>query len=548
MTENAAVAVEDAALRRRYLDASWWSDSETLQTGIARVAASDASRLAAVDLAGRELSYGDLDRRADGLAQGLHDLGLRHGDVIGMQMPNRVEALITMCGIERAGGVVAVLMPMYRRKELEFIARRGSMKALIVPGVHRRVDHDRIALEMKRDGVIEHVISLEDREGDDRAGEGVVSFDELVHTRPVDLPELRPDDPAALMFTSGTTGTPKGVLHSHNTMLAGNRILSGELSLGAADPIFVPAVVGHGTGYVWGMRFALYLGSCAVLMDTWSAENGARHLARHGCTWTMVAPTFVQDLLDAAETASIDITCLRYLSCGGAAPSPDLHQRVADELRCQLLRLYGQTEAFLSTHCLPDDPPEKLMSTEGAPLPGTELKVLGDDGEVLDAGQEGELCARGPHRCVALLTDDGLRRLDRDEWIPSGDLAAIDPEGFVSIRGRIKEFINRGGFKYSPVEVENLLHEHPSILRAAVVPVGDERLGERGCACIIVKPGAALSLQDLVHYLKEHGMAPFKWPEYLLVRDDFPMTPSGKIQKPALRLLAEETLAEWGED
>jgi acyl-CoA synthetase (AMP-forming)/AMP-acid ligase II len=538
MTENLAGMSTTEPLRSLYLERGWWSESETLQSRIAAVAAIDPERLAAIDAQGRRLSYSELDSQAGRFAAGLAQLGIDRGEVVGMQLPNRVEALTVMCGIERAGGVVALLMPMYRHKEIEYIARTGSMKALVVPGVHRRVDHDGIAVDLRESGLIDHVVSLGDRPGGDPGPAGVVDFWQLVESGASpswQLPDLRPDDPAALAFTSGTTGAPKGVLHSHNTMLSGNRTLSEALHLTEVDPIFIPAVVGHGTGYVWGMRLALYLGSPAVLMDTWDPERGARLLAAERCSWTMVAPTFVQDLLDAAERAEVDISCLRYLSCGGAAPGTDLHQRVADELDCTLLRLYGQTEAFLSTHCMPGDPPAKLIDTEGAALPGVELEVRNEEGEELPPGEEGELFARGPHRCVGLLTEDGLERLERDRWIASGDLAAIDADGFLSIRGRIKEFINRGGFKYSPVEVENLLHEHPAIARVAVIAVADHRLGERGCACAILRDGAELSFQDLTAYLGSRGMAPFKWPEYLVIREQFPMTPSGKIQKHLLR-------------
>jgi non-ribosomal peptide synthetase component E (peptide arylation enzyme) len=537
-------------LRDRYLAQGWWSATETLQERVRATAERSPTRLAAVDAQGRALSYASLDARADELAAGLRGLGLLEGDVVGMQIPNRVEALLVMCAIERAGGVVAPLMPMYRRKELEYIATAGRMRMLFVVRTYRGVDHEAIAVALMRETGVEHVISLADDEKSTARAPALETVHDLDAVRragraelaTAPLPALNPDAVAALMFTSGTTGTPKGVLHSHNTLLAGNRILSGELGLTDADAVFIPAVVGHGTGYVWGMRFSLFLGGRAVLLDTWEPERGARLLSEHGCSWTMVAPTFVQDLLDASGHADIDIRCLRYLSCGGAAPATSLHARAREELGCTLLRLYGQTEAFLSTHCLPSDPPEKLTSTEGSALPGAELQVLRADGAQADPDEPGELHARGPHRCVGLLIDGETRRLALDEWVPSGDLASIDRAGFLAVRGRIKEFINRGGFKYSPVEVEDLLHTHPGVARAAVIALPDERLGERACACVVPRQ-ESLRLEDLTEFLRGQGMAPFKLPERLEVFDHLPQTPSGKVKKHVLVELVEQRAA-----
>lgn len=524
--------------RDRYEAEGLWSPSETLQSRVRETARRDGERVAGVDDEGRVLSYGRLDMDADDLAAGLQALGLETGAVIGMQMPNRVEALTVMCAIERVGGIVCPLMPMYRLRELEHIARAGRMRAMIVAGTVRKVDHDALAADLVSRGLIDHAVSMS---GSARHRH-VHPVAEVVamgrSARPgTEARALDPNADAALMFTSGTTGSPKGVLHTHNTLLAGNRALSRALALDERDVIFIPAVVGHGTGYVWGMRFALFLGARAVLVERWHPETGARLVAAQRCTWTMIAPTFVQDLLDSSERAHVDLGAVRYVSCGGAAPPTSLYERLARAFDCQLLRLYGQTEAFLSTHCMPGDPIAKLAATEGRALPGVELRVVRDDGTPADDDEIGELHARGAHRCVGLIEGDVLRRVGADEWIPSGDLASIDAEGFLSIRGRRKEFINRGGFKYSPVEVEDLLLRHPEVARVAVVAVPDERLGERGCACIIPKADRAPTLESVVSFLRNSGMAPFKWPERIEVFDEFPLTPSGKVKKYVLREL-----------
>jgi acyl-CoA synthetase (AMP-forming)/AMP-acid ligase II len=521
--------------RQSYLASGYWSVTETLQSRVRDTAAIAPERTAAVDAGGQRLSYGKLDADADALARSLVDIGVLPGQVVGMQVQNRVEAVIVMCGIERVGAVVAPLMPMFREKELRYISQIANMRTLIVPGRFRNFDHVEMAQRLKASKLIDRIIAVEQG---GTSGEAM-SLESLIksgYSSEADLPELGPDRDAALMFTSGTTGSPKGVLHSHNTMLSGNRILSRTLGLDSDDVIYVPAVVGHGTGYIWGVRFALFLGTRAVLLDRWEPERGARLLEQEQCTWTMVAPTFVQDLLDASQRSDIDLTSLRYLSCGGAAPSSSLRSAVRERLSIELLRLYGQTEAFLSTHCLPDDPDEKLDRTEGRPLPGVDLRVVSDNGTDAEPGEPGELYVRGPHKCVGLLTDEGKLRIDTDDWIASGDRAVLDAHGYLSIRGRIKEFINRGGFKYSPIEVEDVLHTHPSIARVAVVPIQDDRLGERGCVCVVLRPGTSITLESIVDFLRAAGMAPFKWPEQLRIFDSFPTTASGKIQKYIIQL------------
>jgi non-ribosomal peptide synthetase component E (peptide arylation enzyme) len=527
-------------IREHYLRQGYWSEDETLQSMVAATAKRFPDRLAAVDAARRQLTYAELDQRADALARGLRATGVGAGDVVGMQLPNRIEAIVTMCGLERLGAVVVPLMPMYRVKELTHIAQTASMRTIVVQGSYRDFDYAAQARELIEAGWLERAVVVD---GAGEAAGAVRDFEALIAagaTERAPLPTLSPDDAAAIMFTSGTTGSPKGVLHNHNTLLSGNRIFAAVLGLDERDAVFVPSVVGHATGYVWGMRLALCLGTRAVLLDQWNPAFAATLLAEQQCTWMMVAPTFVQDLLEAAREEQIDLSSLRYISCGGAAPATELYGRAREELGCELMRLYGQTEAFLSTHCLPGDPEEKLVSTEGRALPGAELRVLLEDGREAPAGELGELYARGPHRSIGLIDAEGLHPLGTAAWIPSGDLASIDEDGYLSIRGRRKEFVNRGGFKYSPVEVEDLLHRHPKVARAAIVAMPDERLGERGCACVVASDGAELTLEELVDYLRDNGMAPFKWPERLVLFETLPTTASGKVQKHVLQELIEE--------
>jgi acyl-CoA synthetase (AMP-forming)/AMP-acid ligase II len=321
-------------------------------------------------------------------------------------------------------------------------------------------------------------------------------------------------------------------VHTHNSTLFGNREVAKLLELGEEDVIFIPSPVGHGTGYVWGIRLALALGGTAVLQDVWNAEVAATLIAEHGCTYTMAATTFAQDLLvlDRKERQPLD--SLRYFCCGGASIPSGLRQSVRERFGWELLRLYGQTEAFLSTHMLPSDPSERRDAYDGRPIPGVEIRIVDDADEPCAPEEVGEVVARGPHRCTGFLRpEDADDRFLDGGWIRSTDLGILSEDGYLAIRGRKRDMINRGGLKYNPGEIEDVLHRHPSILRVSVVRVPDDRLGERGCAVVVPKDGCTVELSDLTEFLRSAGVAPYKWPERIELVEELPMTASGKVQK-----------------
>lgn len=526
------VAAADAA---RYVACGYWSKTETIPSLLARNAAESPDRIALVDDAGRRLTYAELDVISSQVAAGLSGRGIERGDVVGVQLPNRVEASIVTCGIEKAGAVTCPMVPMYRDREVNYIVRKTSMKALFVPGIYRDYDHDALAASIARD-----VPALST----------IVTLSETASQRPLLTlqsllaegsnrggwvgPQLNPDDIAAVLFTSGTEADPKGVLHTHNTLLANSRSLARLLGLGEQDAIFMASPVGHGTGYGFGIRLAIFLGAKLVLLNSWNAISAARMISDEGCSYTHGATPFVQDLLEVPRLANeYDFSKLRYFVSGGATIPAGLWSRVKDVIGCQLLRLYGQTEGFMSTINRPNDRLTRLENTDGLRAPGVELHVVNDEGDPLPAGTPGEGVYKGPHRCVGFLNDpDRARRaMTPDGWLRTGDILTIDESGYVTVSGRRKEVINRGGYKYSPREVEDILVAHPDVLRAAVVKMSDPRLGEKACVYVVPRGSHKLDLPAITRFLKEQGVAPFKWPERLEIVDSLPMTASGKVQK-----------------
>jgi acyl-CoA synthetase (AMP-forming)/AMP-acid ligase II len=536
-----ALAIDERE-RELYRAEGHWTASETLASLLARNVRDFPDDDAVVDASGARLTYGELGSRAAALAAALRDRGVGRGDAVGIQMPNFVEASIVHCAVDILGGVAVPLVPMFRDLELLQAIEATRMRALFLPGTYRRYDHDAMGERLRAKHLALAVVSLSER-----PPEGIEPLAELLRTPIPDEPDWiegprAPDDPAAVLFTSGTEAAPKAAVHTNNTLLVNNRSLRSLLGLDRDSAIFMASPVGHGTGLGFGVRFAVFLGSKLVLQDIWEAEAAAKAMAREGCVYTHASTTFAQDLLSLPRD-QLASSSLRYFVSGGASVPPGFARALRDATGCTLLRLYGQTEGFMTTINRPEDPLERLDGFDGSAAPGVELEVRDDDGEALEPGSIGELTCRGPHRCLGFLNDPQrtAATFDSEGWMRMGDLGKLDESGYLNVVGRRKEVISRGGYKFSPREVEEQMLEHPAVRGAALVKMADPRLGERGCAFVILGEGEGLSLEDLVGFLKERGLATFKLPERLEIVDEFPSTPSGKVQKFELeRILAPE--------
>src|SRR2546427_729759 len=351
------------------------------------------------------------------------------------------------------------------------------------------------------------------------------------------LPGTDPNDVAEVIFTSGTTGEPKGVMHTSNTVLSIIYPLTARLGFGEHDVALMSSTFGHQTGYLYGHCLTLLLGSTGVWLDVWSAEEAARLIEAERVTYTMGATPFLQDLTYAPALERHDISSLRLFISAGAAIPRQLVQDARQGLHCAISAGWGMTENGLVTCNGLDDPDEKVFGTDGRPLPGMDVAVVGDDGEILPAAREGDLLVRGHSQFVGYwkrpeFTRDGHTP---DGWFKTGDRAVLDADGYLTITGRVKDLIIRGGENISVAEVENLLYAHPKVQNVAVVAMPDPRLVERACAFVIPKPGESITLAEIVAYLDARQLARHKFPERLEVVSEFPMTPSGKIQKYRLR-------------
>jgi acyl-CoA synthetase (AMP-forming)/AMP-acid ligase II len=339
------------------------------------------------------------------------------------------------------------------------------------------------------------------------------------------------------MFTSSTTGYPKAVMHTANTLAALNLAFSDRFSLARETPLFMPSPLGHSVGAIHGARLSLFNASPLILQERWDPAVAISMVQDFRCAFAAAATPFLSDLLDAPrrhEQAKLD--SMRWFLCGGAPVPPAVMDRARDEFpNTRVTVLWGMTEGGLTT-CVGDSPWEKVRSTCGIGLPGLELRVLDSDAAPLPAGGEGELVMRGPGVFVGYLGQEDLYEslLTDDGHFRTGDLATIDEEGYVRITGRAKDLIIRGGVNISPVPIEDALAAHPNVASVAVVGVPDARLGERLCAVIQPK-GRRPDLRELVEFAGSQGLPKYHWPELVQYVEVMPRTPAGKIRKVELK-------------
>jgi cyclohexanecarboxylate-CoA ligase len=346
-----------------------------------------------------------------------------------------------------------------------------------------------------------------------------------------------PDSAGQIQFTSGTTGEPKGVVHTYNTLYLSARALPEALGVTDDDVMLMASPLAHNTGFMYGMSMPLMWGLKAVYQDQWDAATALRLVQDEQVTVTMGSSVFLMDLCAAAKSGSFDTTSLRMFICGGAPIPASAADLARTRLGAKLVSCWGMTENGIATTTRPDDPDATVSTTDGAPLPWVKVKIIDEAGEEMPVGRDGRLCIRAANEHVTYLGRPDLYQASmHDGWFDTGDLARVDPVGHIRISGRIKDVIIRGGENIPALEVESVLLQHPAVTDVAVVGAPHQRMGE--CACAVVVPSDALrppSLADLTAYLADIGMTKTFWPELLELRHELPRTASGKVQKFLLR-------------
>lgn len=495
------------------------------------------------------LTVGDAAERARSLAGGLASLGIRRGDVVSFQLPNWVEAGVVFFATSLLGGILNPITPIYRRREVEFILGQSGAPVVFVPESHDGFDYRSMmerALDSGNLPDLKTVVTVRS-EPEPEPNSPVETYESLVDESPSVSPgrDLDPNDPALLLYTSGTTGQPKGVLHTHNTILHENDTIIDLYELTGDDRIFMPAPVTHITGLRFGILLAPMIEGSTVFLDDWDPEQALKIIEREKLTFTVGATPFLKGLLESPDFDDRDTRSLRVFACGGADIPPELIERANRETPWEVIRVYGSTEFPTATSSKLEDPPDRKARTDGLAIGAVKVKIVDSRGREQPAGEPGEILLKGPERFLGYLKPSLNRdAFTEDDWYRSGDLGRVDEHGYLEVIGRKKDIIVRGGENISPKEVEDLLYEHPAVQECAIVPMPDEEMGEKGCAYVVTVPGDEISFPEMVNHLEGCEIARQKLPERLEIIEELPKTASGKVQKYKLRDRIERRLKE----
>ncbi|EFN5482171.1 cyclohexanecarboxylate-CoA ligase [Escherichia coli] len=521
--------------RAAYRQQGLWGDA-SLADYWQQTARAMPDKIAVVDNHGASYNYSALDHAASCLANWMLAKGIESGDRIAFQLPGWCEFTVIYLACLKIGAVSVPLLPSWREAELVWVLNKCQAKMFFAPTLFKQTRPVDLILPLQN-----QLPQLQQIVGVDKLAPATssLSLSQIIadNTPLTTAITTHGDELAAVLFTSGTEGLPKGVMLTHNSILASERAYCARLNLTWQDVFMMPAPLGHATGFLHGVTAPFLIGARSVLLDIFTPDACLALLEQQRCTCMLGATPFVYDLLNVLEKQPADLSALRFFLCGGTT-IPKKVARECQQLGIKLLSVYGSTESSPHAVVNLDDPLSRFMHTDGYAAAGVEIKVVDDARKTLPPGCEGEEASRGPNVFMGYFDEPELtaRALDEEGWYYSGDLCRMDEAGYIKITGRKKDIIVRGGENISSREVEDILLQHPKIHDACVVAMPDERLGERSCAYVVLKaPHHSLSLEEVVAFFSRKRVAKYKYPEHIVVIEKLPRTASGKIQKFLLR-------------
>lgn len=521
--------------RAAYRQQGLWGDA-SLADYWQQTARAMPDKIAVVDNHGASYTYSALDHAASCLANWMLAKGIESGDRIAFQLPGWCEFTVIYLACLKIGAVSVPLLPSWREAELVWVLNKCQAKMFFAPTLFKQTRPVDLILPLQN-----QLPQLQQIVGVDKLAPATssLSLSQIIadNTSLTTAITTHGDELAAVLFTSGTEGLPKGVMLTHNNILASERAYCARLNLTWQDVFMMPAPLSHATGFLHGVTAPFLIGARSVLLDIFTPDACLALLEQQRCTCMLGATPFVYDLLNVLEKQPADLSALRFFLCGGTT-IPKKVARECQQRGIKLLSVYGSTESSPHAVVNLDDPLSRFMHTDGYAAAGVEIKVVDDARKTLPPGCEGEEASRGPNVFMGYFDEPELtaRALDEEGWYYSGDLCRMDEAGYIKITGRKKDIIVRGGENISSREVEDILLQHPKIHDACVVAMSDERLGERSCAYVVLKaPHHSLSLEEVVAFFSRKRVAKYKYPEHIVVIEKLPRTTSGKIQKFLLR-------------
>jgi len=519
---------------RRYSASKQWTNTSLVKS-MRQCCQQFPDRTAVVDGV-HTLTFAQVFERAQHLASSLQQAGLTPGDVISFQLPNWHEAIEINIAACLCGLIVNPIIPIYRDSEVRFILRDARAKLIFVPETFRGFSYlemmDRIHEDLPD---LQAVVVVRPEISVGSSYEMLISAGSET---PLKENELDPNDIKLLLYTSGTTGDPKGVLHSHNTLRSDIDSMIRFRGLTKDDIALMPSPVTHITGYLYALELPFVLGMTVVLMDKWKSAEAVRLMQEHRVTVSNGATPFLAEIVAELERTNQQLPLLRMYATGGAPVPPELVRRALRLLpNCRIFRAYGCSEApTVSAGLASGDPIELGIETDGL-IYNHEVKIIDPDTrEQLGINCSGEILTRGPEVMIGYTNPVHTEAsFDEEGFFRTGDLGFINEKGYITITGRIKDLIIRGGENLSPKEIEDVLYQHPSVKDVAVVPMPHPRMGETPCACIVLKEGATLGFDEMCSFLESAKLAKQKFPERLMLFSELPRNAAGKILKQELK-------------
>jgi len=528
------IHVTTPADAEKYRELGCWKD-ETLY-GKFRKAADRNPDKTAIICGTRKLTFAEVRRQVDNLAGNLVKLGIQREEIVAAQFPNSPEIPIIHLALNRIGALFMPLHDGFREMELTHLLNKAGAVTVIVTHQHRNHNYSETYQKLRGElPTVRHIFTTGGH------GSGTAPFEALlepsgVSENDLDQRQSKPDELAHIMLSSGTTSLPKISLFTNNNIMAMMGALESMIHLSAADTSAALAPMGTGaTGYVFPVLPPLLLGGTSIILEHWSDPAVAVDLiVDAGCTYATAIPTQMTLMAPVIEKRpTSDFDKFRRFNNGGAPLPYDVARKIEEIMNCRVQAVYGSTDGGAPCMVSIDDSIEKRLSTVGRALPGRTVELRDPSGKPAAAGEAGEICWRSPDKSYGYLNDLEASRaaFGEDGFYRSGDLGKFDADGYLSIVGRVKDMILRGGRNISPRLIEEMLIAHPAIAEIAVAAMPSRTLGEQACAFVVLTKGHQLSFEEAVAFLTEKKIAKWQLPERLEIMDELPKSTGGKIAK-----------------
>lgn len=531
----AYVNMMPSELAEKYAREKLWLQ-KTVFDILAGQAAAHPDRLAIKDQKGA-ISYGALKERIERAAQFYRSIGVKRGDVVTIQLPNRIEFAVAFIALELLGAIANKVNPDFRVRELDYMLKFSGSSAYVFPKEWKDFDYAGMARGLQQaNPELKRLIVVGGSVDDMHDFDSGVAASRPISA--VDRAQMDPNEVCRMCFTSGTTGNPKCALHSFNTTLYAVDLLNTDMEVTEREVFLTFLPLGLNWGYITLLQ-SILAGATLVLMERFSPRGALELIQNERVTYIPTAPAGLVGMLNAPGAEAFDVSSLRVVITGGASAAVETIREYQKRMKGHLIELYGMLEAGFQTYTRFTDDPEKVNGTIGRPVRAMELRIVDTEWRDVARGEIGELASRGPsiHLGYHNNPDANAQAFNREGWFRTGDLGrVVDADGNVQITGRSKEIINRGGKKFFPREVEEILYTHPLVLHVAMVGMPDSRVGERNCLCVVPKGNNVPTLDEVVAFLRDQ-VADYKLPESIEQFAELPMTGSGKIQRHVLREL-----------